>query len=199
MIFRNATRVIVVLAATAAFAQNTSPGTTAGAPILSQRQAPLGRRGPIGNKNADPQGLIALRARVEDIEKTVSQMHAVLKRMSSKSKTSDSITKANLEMWQLMVGHLDKELEQMRVAVAAREDMEVRRAALYKQADAKAEAAAQAVRAAQAARFADADKNASGTPTPAATGQAPQPSPAAQTAPTPSSAVPQTNNPPSPN
>jgi hypothetical protein len=190
MMFRNATRVIVVFAATAGLAQSGQPGTTPDAPILN-RQAPAGQRGPAGRKNTDPQGLTAFRQQVEDMGKTLSQMHVMLKHMHAKaanSKPMDSLTKANLDMWDLMVGHLDKELEQMRVTLAQREDMETRRAALYKQADANAEARAQAFRAAQAARFAA--QSASGTPTPTATEQGAGQSQPAQTAPAQPSAAP---------
>ena len=205
MIFRSATRVLVILAATAALAQSAQPGTTPGAPILNQ-QGLTGRRGPVANKTADPQGLVAMRERVQDMENTLSQMRLVLKQMqakaaksnTTKSNTTDSLSKANLDMWDLMVGHLEKELQQMRVTLAAREDLEVRRAALYRQADAKAEAAAQAARAGQTARFAQAEKNTTGTPAPAATeqatGQSAERSPAAQP-----SAAPTTNNSASPN
>jgi septal ring factor EnvC (AmiA/AmiB activator) len=205
MRFGSATRVLVVLAVTAAMAQSVLPGTTPGAPILN-RQSPAGRRGQAANKTADPQGLAAMRQQVADMESTLSQMRVVLKEMqakAAKSKTTDSLTKANLGLWDLMVGHLDKELQQLRVTLAEREDLEVRRAALYKQADANAEAKAQAARAAQAARFAEAQKNATGTVTPAATepvtGQTAPQSPASQTAPAPPSAPTSTPNPASPN
>ena len=157
MTFRNATGVILFLVGTGAFAQSTLPGTTASAPILNQRPALTARRAPVANKANDPQGLIALRQQVEDMRGVLSEMHVTLKEMQAKTakvKTIDPVTKANLDMWALLVGHLDKELEQMRVTLAQREDMEVRRAALYKQADAKAEAQAQAARAAMAGKFA---------------------------------------------
>ena len=196
MIFRSATRVVVVLAATAAFGQSAQPGTTPSAPILNS-QGLTGRRGPVGNKTTNPQGLAAMRERVEDMGSTLSQMRVVLKQMqakAAKSNATDSLTKANLNMWELMVGHLDKELQQMRVTLAAREDLEARRAALYRQADAKVEAA----RGGRATRFAEAQQNTTGTPAPAATedatGQSAEPSPAAQT-----SAAPTTNNSASPN
>ena len=140
MTLRKATRIMVLLLGTKAFAQNTLPGTTASAPILNHRPGLPGRRGPVANKNNDLQGLIALRQQVEDMEGVLSQMHVTLKQMqakSAKSKTTDPLTKANLDMWELMVGHLDQELEQNRLELAQREDMEVRRAALYKQADAR--------------------------------------------------------------
>ena len=157
MTFRSAVRVIVVLAATAAVAQSAQPGTTPSAPILNQsapipnRQSLAGRKGPVGNRTADPQGLAAMRERVQDMESTVSRMRVVLTQMQAKaarSKTTDALTKANLDMWELMVGQLDKEFQQLRQSLAAREDLEARRAALYQQADGKA---AEAARAAQAA------------------------------------------------
>ena len=201
MTFRNATRVVVVFAATAALAQSAQPGTTPGAPVLN-RQAPTARRGQAGNKPADTPGLTAMRDQLTDMESTLSKMQVALKQLhaqAAKSKTADPLTKANLNMWDLMVGHLDKEVQQMRVTLAAREDMEVRRAALYKQADAKAEAEVKAARASQAARFDQAQKNATGTPTPAPAGQSAEPGPAAQSGPAQSPASSSTNNPASPN
>ena len=207
MTFRSTAGVIVVLAATSALAQSAQPGTTP-APILNQsapipyRQNLPGRRGPVGNRTADPQGLAAMRERVQDMESTVSRMRVVLKQMhdkAAKSKASDALTKANLDMWELMVGQLDKEFQQLRQSLAAREDLEARRAALYQQADAKAAAAAEAARAAQAARFAETEKNPTGTPTAAPTGQSREPSPGAQTAPAQPSKAPPSNNSASPN
>jgi peptidoglycan hydrolase CwlO-like protein len=123
-------------------------------------------------------------------------MHLVLKQMqdkAAKSKTKDSLAKANLDMWELMVGHLEKELQELKIAMAAHEDMEARRAALYKQADAKAAAEAQAARAAQAARFADK------APKPAPAGPDAGQSPAGQTASSPTPAAAPTPTSPSPN
>jgi peptidoglycan hydrolase CwlO-like protein len=136
----------------------------------------------------------SLRERVQDMERTLTQMRLVLTKMQDKaatSKTQDALAKANLDMWELMVSHLDKELRELKDAAAAREDMEARRAALYKQADAKAEAEAQAARAAEAAKFA------AGAPAPA--GQSAGQSPAGQTAPGQPSPAPAANNSPSPN
>jgi peptidoglycan hydrolase CwlO-like protein len=143
-----------------------------------------------------------MRERVQDMESTVSRMRVVLKQMQAradKSKATDALTKANLDMWELMVDQLGKELQQLRDTLAAREDLEIRRAALYKQADAKAAAAAEAARAAQAARFAEAEKNATGTSTPAPAGQSREPGPGAHSAPAQPSATPPTSNPASPN
>ena len=200
MIFRSVTRVVVVLAATAALAQSAQPGTTPGEPILN-RQGPTGRKSPVANKTADPQSLAVIREQVENMDSTLSQMRSLLRQMHAKattSKATDSLTKVNLDMWDLMVGHLDKELQHMRLTLAAREDWEARRAALYKQADAKAEAEAQAARASQAARFAQPEKNATGTASAAATGpatgQSAERNSTAQGAPAQPSATPATNN-----
>ena len=193
MMFRNAIRFIVVLSVTAAMAQSTPPAQTVpggtrvigqGSGLGGRRIAPLGAKRPGGVPTPTP-----LRLRLEDLENTVNQMHTVLKQMQAKAAKSgvkDSIAKANLDMWGLMVGHLDKELQELRVAVAQREDMEARRAALYKQADAKTEAEAQAAGAAQAAKFGA---------TPAPNGQGSGQSPAGQIAPEQSSTPPASNSP----
>jgi len=136
------------------------------------------------------------------MESTLSKMRAALKQMhatAAKTKPADPVTKASLDLWELMVGHLDTELEQLRMTLAQREDLEARRAALYQQADAKAAAEAQAARAAQAARFSDADKNATAMPTPAATGPGAEQSPPAPKTPAQPSVAPPTRNSASPN
>ena len=203
--FRNATRVITILAVTTALAQGTPPSTVpAGNPQAAvpggndvmQRQGFPGRRGPSGKQARGLPAQTSLRQRVQDMESTLSQMHLVLKQMqgkAAKSKAQDSLTKANLDMWELMVGHLDKQLQELKLAEVAHEDMEARRAALYKQADAKAEAEAQAARATQAA------KSAAGAATLAPAGQGAGQSPAGQTAPGQPSPAPPANNSPSPN
>jgi hypothetical protein len=156
----------MVLAATGAFAQSAQPGNSSS--MVMQRQSGAGKRSAVADRSTDPLGVSAMREHVADMESTLSKMHGVLTQMQStaaKSKVPNSASKANLELWELMVEDLDQDLQQLRSTLAVREDMEVRRIALYKQADAKAEAAA---RAAQAARFAQAQKNATGASTPAA-------------------------------
>jgi hypothetical protein len=199
MMFRIATSVIMALAVTTALAQATPPATAGnpqaavpGGTEVMQRQGFAGRRGPSGKQARGVPTPTSLRQRVQDMESTLTQMRLVLKKMhdkAAKSKAQDSLAKANLDMWELMVGHLDKELQELKIAMAAREDMEARRAALYKQADAKAEAEAQAARAAGAAKFADR----------APAGQGAGQNPAGQTAPGQHSPAPAASNSPSPN
>ena len=198
--FQNATRVIMALAVTTVLAQGTPPAT-AGSPQAAvpggndvmQMQGYAGRRAPSAKQSRGVPVQTSLRERVHDMESTLGQMRLVLKKMhdEAKSKTQDSLAKANLDMWELMVSHLDKELRELKIAMEAREDMEARRAALYKQADAKAEAEAQAARAADAAKFA------AGAPAPA--GQGAGQSPAGQSVPGQPSPAPAANNSPSPN
>jgi hypothetical protein len=94
---------------------------------------------------------LASRERVQEMQTTLNDMHALLKQMQAKnasSRSKDPVAKANLEMWELLLGHLDKEFNQLE-ATLAREDFDARRAALYNQAAAKAAAEAAAARQAQ--------------------------------------------------
>jgi hypothetical protein len=97
---------------------------------------------------------------LEELGKTLTKMQALLKEMQAKTNgAKDPVAKANLEMWTLMLDQLDKQYEQLRVAVRQREDLEARRTALYKQADEKA--AESARRAKEPTRPRDAGSNAS--------------------------------------
>ena len=203
--FRNAIRVITVLAVTTALAQSTPPAprpadnpaaTVPGGTEVMQRQGFAHRRGLAGNQARNLPAPGSLHQRVQDMENTLNQMRGVLKEMqakAAKSTAKDSLAKSNLEMWELLVGHLDKQLQELKIASAAREDMEARRTAIYKQADAKGEAEAQAARAAGAAKFA------AGGPTPAPAGQGGGQSPAGQTVPGQPSPTPPAVNSPAPN
>jgi TolA-binding protein len=188
MMFRNAARVIMVLAVTTAMAQTPSPAPTVpgGTDLMGRGLA--GRRMPsqAAKRLSGMQTPDQLRQRMEDLENTLNQMHVVLKEMqakAAKSSVKDSLAKTNLDMWELMVGHLDKELRELRVAVTAHEELEARRTALYKQADAKAEVET---------RFA------ARTPTPVPAGPGAGQSPAGQTALGQPAPTPPANNSPSP-
>lgn len=50
------------------------------------------------------------------------------------SKSKDQVAKASLEMWELMLAHLDRQFDQLRIAMLEREDLEARRVALYNEA-----------------------------------------------------------------
>jgi hypothetical protein len=101
---------------------------------------------PFPSRRAGVQNQMPPSQRLQDMETTLNSMHALLKQMQAKnasSRSKDPVAKANLEMWELLLAHLDKEFNQLE-ATLAREDFEARRAALYNQAYEKAAKEAQA-------------------------------------------------------
>ena len=132
-----------------------------------------------GSNATSAQTPAMLRQHMEDMQGTLAKMHTVLKQMrakAAKSGAKDSLTAANLDMWELMLGHLDKQFEELRASTLAREDLEARRAALYKQAEAKAALAAKSAQAAGAAPAA-ATSNQGAAPSAAGNTPAAQPTP----------------------
>jgi len=139
---------IILLAVSAAWAQTASRS-------MAGRTYSRNPRAVMASSNA--KGLAqtyeaqnAMRQQVEDMGATLTKMHTLLKDMQAKNKmsgTKDPMVKANLEMWGLMLQDLDKQFEQLRVAARSREEIEARRAALYRQAEAKAAAEAQGIQA----------------------------------------------------
>jgi hypothetical protein len=161
---------IAILATTQAFAQAPAGATPSASALLGQRRS-LAEKRPMsaapGSQTSNVNSLAALHQRIEDMQGTLQTMHTLMVQMrarATKSGTKDPLVKANLDLWNLMVGHLDKQFAELKQTEAAREDMEARRAAMYKQADAKAAAEAQSARA----------KMMNGAPTPAT-----EPAPAA--------------------
>lgn len=179
--------VIAILAATQAFAQAPAGATPSGSAILGQRRSLAGTRptsAAPGSQSSNANSLAALHQRVEEMQGTLQSMHALMAQMrakATKNGTKDPLVKANLEMWNLMVSQLDKQLEELKQTAVAREDMEARRAAMYKQADAKAAAEAQAARANMTnGAQTPATEPALAPAAPAATPSAGAPAPAAQ-------------------
>ncbi len=75
--------------------------------------------------------------RVQDMQATLTKMHALLKQMETRLAASKSPTEAakdNVQMWTLMLGDLDRSFEELRSATQAQRDIEARRAAMYEQA-----------------------------------------------------------------
>ena len=146
-----ATAMTMFLAATAAWAQSPAPAPSPAAPPPVITGAPNSSSRVISrfgrNRNASAaQAQPVSRERVQEMQSTLNDMHALLKQMQAKnasSRSKDPVAKANLEMWELLLAHLDKEFNQLQ-ATLAREGLEARRAALYKQADEKAAKEAQA-------------------------------------------------------
>jgi len=149
--------ITVFLAASSAWAQSPAPAPSPAAapPVMAPDPntttrviSRFGRN--RGARAAETQ--VAPRQRMQEMESTLNAMHALLKQMQDKnaaSRSKDPVAKANLEMWELLLGHLDKEFHLLQASTAARDDFEARRAALYNQAAAKAAAEAAAARQAQ--------------------------------------------------
>ena len=187
MNLRNAAAVIVVLAATTVWAQGSSPVTASPTrTVTGSRPTPVGRRArsPLMPSNTAEQTPATLHQKMLDMEGTLRQMHAVAQLMHAKAASSskDSLAKANVDMWDLLLGHLDKQFAELKTATIARDELEARRAALYKQADEKAAAAAEAAKSSASSQPATPGAPAQGA------GQVPAAQPAAgQTAPSPAS------------
>ncbi len=142
MTFRTASAMMVVLLATAVWAQSTPPLTQP----AGGRQAVVATRGK-SDAQSQTNGVqvpITPRQRMQVMQETLTRMHGLLKQMRAKAASSgsrDPLAKANLDMWELMLGQLDQQFEQLRIATL-RADLDARRASLYKQADERAAAAA---------------------------------------------------------
>jgi hypothetical protein len=125
----------------------------------------------------------ATRQRVEDMGNTLTRMHGLLKQMQAKTgadSTKDPLIKANLEMWGLMLADLDKQYAQLKLASHARDELEARRAALYKQAEARA---AQAAKTGQGVGAVPAAADQGAQPSPAGTNATAPATPQTQPAP----------------
>lgn len=141
---------VVLFSIAAALAQTESNGTgtlsNAHARQVSALGSDAGRPSLAGNRGAAALAPATQRQRVQSLEGTLAKMHALLGQMKAKAARNpkDTFARDNLDLWDLMVTQMDAELKDLKVAMLTREDMEARRAALYKQADAKSQAAAQA-------------------------------------------------------
>lgn len=157
MMLRKSAVMLVIVISASVWGQS-SPG-----PLAGRRQTVMATSNADGMAAAS-RARAAANQNMQEMGETLSKMHVVLKEMSAKtaSNSRDSIAKANLEMWTLMVGQLDKQYEQLRVAVRQREDLEARRAAMYKQADEKAAEAAKKAR--EGAKAASADSSSPSQP-----------------------------------
>ena len=139
-----AAAITMLLAAPGVWAQNPARGPAPAdtpAVVTGDANSATVMARPFGRRRAGVQTQVPLRQRLQEMQASLNGMHALLKRMQAKaasSKSKDSLAKANVDMWELMLAHLDKQFEQLSIATLAQEDLEARRAALYKQADNKA-------------------------------------------------------------
>jgi len=167
MTLRSSIAGLVILAATASWGQSSA------GPLAVRRPNAVATSNNAEAMAAGARARIQANQHVQDMGATLTKMHTLLKEMRARTSAAapkDSMAKANLEMWSLMLEQLDKQYEQLVAATKAREDFEARRQAMYKQADEKAAAAASAARVAQQRKPAEQANSAPGTPasTPAA-------------------------------
>jgi hypothetical protein len=143
--------ITLLLAATGAWAQSPAPALSlAPTPPVISPEPNIGTSiiSTLGlNRNAGAaQAELAPRQSLHEMESRLHGMHVQLKQMQAENVSNPSkcpTARANLEVWELLVSHLDMEF-QLQVATAAREDVKARRAALYNQAFSKAAAEAAA-------------------------------------------------------
>ncbi len=178
MMFRTAAVALVILGGTTMWAQ--------AGPSSSARSRSVVAKSNVAGLMENAHAQTATHQRVEEMRNTLAKMHALLKQMQAKTAASgskDSAAKANLEMWTLMLSDLDKQFEQLNAAAHSREDLEARRAAMYRQAETRAALEAQTAKAAAVNQAAAATKQDASVPE-GATATAPA---AAQPASTPTS------------
>jgi hypothetical protein len=147
MSIKLAAAIAVLVAAQGAWAQSPVPADRPTMTAGDTSSTPTAMTHRFGSRKAGTQAQTPQRERLQEMQATLSSMHKLLKQTQAKAASThskDSVAKANLEMWELLLSHLDKELQQLQVATLAREDLEARRAAMYKQADEKAAKEAQA-------------------------------------------------------
>jgi hypothetical protein len=138
--------ILLIVAATGVWAQTAAPSR----PLAGRQRTVLATSTDADSKTAEMRAKAAVNQRVQEMETTLTKMHLLLKQMQASpavKNSKDPMTKANLEMWGLMLQQLDKQFDQVKVAAREREDLEARRSAMYKQAQDKA---AQSARNAQA-------------------------------------------------
>ncbi len=172
---------ILILSAATVWAQSAPATPRAGRPSTKMLMATPHNMTSVETATAEK--------RMQDMQDTLKKMHALLVRMNAKaaaSKSKDGFAKANLEMWDLMLGQLDKQFDEVRKATLAREDFLARRADLYKQADAKAALEAKRAQEAMAAQFAE-QGTAAGSASQAAAGAKAGQTPSTPSAPAPAS------------
>jgi len=160
MMLRNSAAMLVILAGTSMWGQSPAGAS-------APKRQPVFATSNAEGVAAANRAKATANQNLQEMGATITKMQALLKQMRAHSSSKDPAAKANLEMWTLMLDQLDKQYEQMRVATRQREELEARRAALYKQADERAAEAAKRAREAAAAA-AEANKQAPAATAPAA-------------------------------
>src|SRR5947209_8725781 len=116
-----ASATILILATTAVVAQTVAPSTPR---AYSHRRSGMAVTDPGAKAGATRSGSL-MQQRLDEMKTTVAKMHVLLKQMqttAAANHSNDAVVKANLQMWQLMVGQFDKQLAELSQAAHVRED-----------------------------------------------------------------------------
>lgn len=130
---------LLIIAATAACAQTAAPSAARAFP--GHQRAVMATSTDADSKTAEMRAKAAMNQRMVETETTLGRMHLLLKQMQASAavkNSKDPATRANLEMWGLMIQQLDKEFDQLKVTARERADLNARRSAMYKQAEERA-------------------------------------------------------------
>ncbi len=141
---------IAVLALAAIVSAQNQPQSAGANRATAARSMKVGPRSlEIERQMQHMQTPTATNERLKAMQDTLTKMHAVLKQMqadAAESKATFPLAQANVDMWELMLGQLDREFDELRVATLSREDLEARRAAMYQQAMARTAVAGRGAR-----------------------------------------------------
>lgn len=148
------------------FAVGTVWGQSSSGPLTSRSQPVMATSNAEGIAAAN-RAKAAANQSLQNMGATLTKMQGLLKQMRARTASAkDPVAKANLEMWTLMLDQLDKQYEEMRLAARQREELEARRASMYRQANERAEEAARkAQEAAKTGASAPASAQTTTTPT----------------------------------
>ena len=111
--------VLLIVAATGVWAQTAAPAR----PLAGRQRTVMATSTDADSKTAEMRAKAAVNQRVQEMETTLTKMHLLLKQMQASpavKNSKDPMTKANLEMWGLMLQQLDKQFDQVKVAARRR-------------------------------------------------------------------------------
>ena len=119
---------LVIIAATGVCAQTAGPSGPRS--FAGRQRTVMATSTDAESKTGEMRAKAELNQRMMEMETTLGRMHLLLKQMQASAavkNSKDPVTKANLEMWGLMIQQLDKQFEQVKVTARERADLTARR------------------------------------------------------------------------
>jgi hypothetical protein len=130
---------LLIIAVTGVSAQTAAP--SAARSLAGRQRTVMATSTDADSRTADMRAKADVNQRMVEMETTLGRMHLLLKQMQASAavkNSKDPATRANLEMWGLMIQQLDKQFDQLKVTARERADLNARRAAMYQQAEQRA-------------------------------------------------------------